>query len=201
MSSPCPAMPTTSVANSSGTISDLIIRRKIVDRTLQVGRLESLTGRRAGRETGSRAGCPTTIEITIHCVMRDRDGVRARRRRRRGRSRSGLQRVIAITGVDGGRPSPRGAASSSGSRTRSTARDRCTSHQPNRSHARRGSPYITKTQSSRADDADRPHERHAERPRPIRLGVAQHDHADADERERRTAFRCSSGRTSRPRRR
>src|SRR5690349_24163044 len=35
MSSPCPAMPTTRVPKSSGTIKDLIIRRKTLESTLR----------------------------------------------------------------------------------------------------------------------------------------------------------------------
>ena len=44
MSSPCPAMPTTSVEKISGTISDLIMRRKIVDSTLSDDGLEHRRG-------------------------------------------------------------------------------------------------------------------------------------------------------------
>jgi hypothetical protein len=36
MSSPWPAMPTTSVANSRGTINDLIMRRKTVERKFRL---------------------------------------------------------------------------------------------------------------------------------------------------------------------
>ena len=47
---------------------------------------------------------------------------------------------------------------------------------------------------------DDPDERHAERPRAVRILDAEHEHANADERRRR-AYRCSSGRRSRPHRR
>ena len=59
MSSPCPAIPTTSVANSSGAINDLIMLRKIVDSGL------SATARPGASHPSST---PTIIEMMIHCV-------------------------------------------------------------------------------------------------------------------------------------
>src|SRR5678815_1908521 len=59
MSSPCPAIPTTSVEKSKGAISDLIMFRKIVDRGLRV------TARPGASHPRST---PTTIEMMIHCV-------------------------------------------------------------------------------------------------------------------------------------
>ena len=64
MSSPCPAIPTTSVLNSSGTISDLIMRRKIDDAAF------SATARfgyvAAGKKNPSAT--PITSAIMIHWV-------------------------------------------------------------------------------------------------------------------------------------
>ena len=59
MSSPCPAMPTTSVENSSGTINDLIMRRKMF-----------ANGLRCGAKSGAShpIRMPITIAIRIHCV-------------------------------------------------------------------------------------------------------------------------------------
>ena len=59
MSSPWPAMPTTSVAKMSGAISDLIIRRKMVE-----SGLSSCDASGNAHPTS----VPRTIEIRIHCV-------------------------------------------------------------------------------------------------------------------------------------
>src|SRR6185437_12312224 len=59
MSSPCPAIPTTSVAKINGTISDLIMRRNICDNgsslTAKVGNTIPMM-------------IPSIAAITIHCV-------------------------------------------------------------------------------------------------------------------------------------
>ena len=59
MSSPWPAMPMTRVAKMSGAMSDLIIRRKIVESGL---RLVASSG--ASHPTSA----PITMEIRIHLV-------------------------------------------------------------------------------------------------------------------------------------
>ena len=59
MSSPWPAMPTTSVAKMSGAISDLIIRRKMVESGLSCWDASG---------NAQPTSMPTTIEIRIHCV-------------------------------------------------------------------------------------------------------------------------------------
>src|SRR5665647_3211917 len=69
MSSPCPAMPTTSVEKISGTISSLIIRRKIVDSTLSDAAWNTgvgCPGTASGNATPTMT--PTTIEMKIQCV-------------------------------------------------------------------------------------------------------------------------------------
>ncbi len=65
MSSPCPAIPTTSVPKMSGTMIDLIIRRNTVD-----------TGFSVMAKAGANVpmSTPTTIEIRIHDVS----GIRRR---------------------------------------------------------------------------------------------------------------------------
>ena len=66
MSSPCPAMPTTSVPKMSGTMIDLIIRRN----TVEIGLRETANlGKKIPTTT------PTTMAAMIHCV-------RVRRRRK-----------------------------------------------------------------------------------------------------------------------
>ena len=57
MSSPWPAMPTTRVLNSSGTINDLIMRRKMFANGLRFGA-------KSGASQPMRM--PMTIEMTIH---------------------------------------------------------------------------------------------------------------------------------------
>ena len=57
MSSPGPAIPTTRVLNSSGTINDLIMRRKMFAKGLRFGA-------KSGASQPIRM--PTTIEIMIH---------------------------------------------------------------------------------------------------------------------------------------
>src|SRR6266566_1517393 len=59
MSSPCPAIPTTRVPKISGTMMDLIIRRKTVDTGLSVV---------ANSGAYTPISTPTTIEIMIHDV-------------------------------------------------------------------------------------------------------------------------------------
>src|SRR6266550_3049494 len=66
MSSPGPAIPTTSVPQLSGTMIDLIMRRN----TVETGRIETA---KAGNRIPSAT--PTTMATTIHCV-------RVRRRRK-----------------------------------------------------------------------------------------------------------------------
>src|SRR5665213_1010913 len=69
MSSPCPAMPTTSVEKISGTMSSLIIRRKIVDRILSDAASKIGLGA-PGTAFGNAipTSTPTTIEMKIQCV-------------------------------------------------------------------------------------------------------------------------------------
>src|SRR6476619_2259156 len=59
MSSPCPAMPMTRVAKMSGVISDLIIRRKMVE-----------SGLSCCEDSGNAhpTSTPMTIATMIHCV-------------------------------------------------------------------------------------------------------------------------------------
>src|SRR5215510_16240579 len=59
MSSPCPAMPTTSVPKMSGTMIDLIMRRN----TVEIGRIDTA-------KPGARipSATPVTMATTIHCV-------------------------------------------------------------------------------------------------------------------------------------
>ncbi len=66
MSSPCPAMPTTSVENSSGTINDLIMRRNTVDRSWRSVASNPLCAGLSGKKCP--ASTPRIMEITIHCV-------------------------------------------------------------------------------------------------------------------------------------
>src|SRR6266513_1836173 len=72
MSSPWPAMPTTSVPNNSGTISDLIIRRKTFDKTLRSVAAQSWCAARALSGKSQPSRMPTTIETRIHCVNETR---------------------------------------------------------------------------------------------------------------------------------
>ncbi len=59
MSSPCPAMPTTRVLKSSGTINDLIMRRKMLANGLRFGA-------KSGASQPMRI--PTIIEMMIQPV-------------------------------------------------------------------------------------------------------------------------------------
>src|SRR5438270_462967 len=101
MSSPCPALPTTSVANSSGTINDLIIRRKIDDNTCRSVAAKPLTP--AGF-CGNKypTSTPTTIETTIHCVSE------MRRNPRLGGGAPAIAPGVIMVGSDmgGGRLAP-----------------------------------------------------------------------------------------------
>ena len=74
MSSPWPAMPTTRVAKMSGAISDLIIRRKMVE-----------SGLSSWENSGNAqpTSVPRTIAIRIHCVSET------------------LRRIVSITGTRG----------------------------------------------------------------------------------------------------
>src|SRR5581483_6887509 len=75
MSSPWPAIPTTSVANSSGTINDLIIRKNTDDRTFKSVAAQPPCASRADSGNAHPRAIPTTIEMMIHCesVMRRRN--------------------------------------------------------------------------------------------------------------------------------
>ena len=76
------------------------------------------------------------------------------------------------------------------------------SHQTNRDPGlRRGRPDHDEHAGRRAERRDDPDERHAERPRPVGLAHAQHEHARCRRSRTRRASRCSSDRRSRPRRR
>src|SRR4051812_1548475 len=59
-------MPTTSVPNNSGTIKDLIMRRKTVDRICRSVASNPLCAGLSGKSHPTST--PTIIEITIHCV-------------------------------------------------------------------------------------------------------------------------------------
>src|SRR3954471_13036008 len=172
MSSPCPAMPTTSVAKISGAMIDLIIRRN----TLEIGL--SVTANSGAHVPIST---PTTIEIIIHDVseMRRRPrkitaitiGERSasanywRRRLDWYRPCAAPQSrmAVAIENVER-EPDHEPPAESYPRKSRETA---------HHEHAER-----------RADDAHDVNEGHPERPRTRRIGVAEDDHSDADERER-----------------
>src|SRR5947209_9404179 len=73
MSSPCPAIPTTSVEKISGTINSLIMRRKIVDSTLSDAASNAGAGC-PGTAFGNATPMitPTTIEMKIQCVSESR---------------------------------------------------------------------------------------------------------------------------------
>ena len=68
-------MPTTSVENSSGTINDLIMRRKMDENTLRSVAAQSWWTDRADSGYATPTAMPTTIEMMIHCdsVMRRRN--------------------------------------------------------------------------------------------------------------------------------
>ena len=73
MSSPCPAIPTTSVEKMSGTINSLIMRRKIVDSTLSDAAWKigaGWPGTASGKASPMRT--PKTIEMKIQCVSERR---------------------------------------------------------------------------------------------------------------------------------
>src|SRR5690349_3926838 len=76
MSSPCPAIPTTSVENSSGAINDLIMLRKIVESGLRV---TAMLG------ASQPSSTPRIIERMIHCVSEIRRTELAMSREAKGR--------------------------------------------------------------------------------------------------------------------
>src|SRR4051812_31396701 len=67
MSSPCPAIPTTSVENSSGAIIDLIIRRNTFDSTLRSVAAQPRWSARAASGYMPPTMMPITIATMIHC--------------------------------------------------------------------------------------------------------------------------------------
>src|SRR3954466_11697003 len=80
MSSPWPAMPTTSVPKSSGTMSDLIIRRKIVDRTCRSVALKPAPGG-GGKKTPTEDPDDKGAEDPLRLGNPAQAGTRRRRRR------------------------------------------------------------------------------------------------------------------------
>src|SRR5438093_921380 len=68
MSAPCPAIPTTSVAKSRGTISDLIIRRNTADSMLRSDAAQPWWVWRALSGNAAPRNIPTTMDTRIHCV-------------------------------------------------------------------------------------------------------------------------------------
>src|SRR6266540_2863339 len=174
MSSPWPAMPTTSVPKMIGTMIDLIIRRKTVDSGF------SVTAKSGNAQPTST---PIAIAIRIHCV---------REKRRRMRS------IIALKGrcgdepvslfADGRRWNQRNRRRPATERGVAVAvckiEDESYHQPPSEAHPRqRRQPLHHEYAEQRADDSHHVHEGNAERPRPRRIGVTQHYHSDADKRK------------------
>src|SRR6202008_1061081 len=172
MSSPCPAIPTTSVPKMSGAMIDLIIRRNTVDSGF------SFTAR-SGANTPIRT--PTIIEIRIHDVREMRRswrkillmvfccliGCSANDRRRRLdwlRRCIASERRMAVTVQDVENEAEQEPPS-----------------EPLPRHARQ-SPHHADTQR-RTQGRHKPYERNPERTAAFRLHMPQHQHTDANERE------------------
>src|SRR5258705_3867187 len=176
MSSPWPAMPTTSVANRSGTISDLIMRRKTVDRIWRSDAWNPVVpSGRSGNRYPTRT--PTTIEMTIHCVC-----VIRRKPERAGVGAAAVSTPVIDSAI-------RGKTGRAAAQRRVAEAVQEVQGQPDGQPDREALPRVPREaphheQACRgAAEAHRPHEGDAERPRAVGLGVAQNEHADTHERE------------------
>src|SRR6185312_1923552 len=156
-------MPTTSVAKISGTISDLIIRRKICDNG------SSLT---ANVGNAIPMMIPTIAAMTIHCVSETR-----RRPRRAVELLSDRALSMAVHPA----VTQRRVAIA-------VSEVEYEAHSEPDDKANPGNTGQLRHEIEAGHDGDQWRERnprHAERPRPVRIGVATDDHAPRHQHERK----------------
>src|SRR5436189_400880 len=188
MSSPWPAMPTTSVPNNSGTIMDLIIRRNTFDNSWRSAADQPPWIARSDVGNSTPRATPTTIETTIHWDNESRRSIP--RRGSMGVMAGGCVIYRLASALDRRRRRDRygWSAAPEGGVLEPIREIQQQSHRhpdPEPLPRAHGKTDHRVDARERSRDAHEPDEWHLERTRPIGLLVAQHQHADAHDRERR----------------